>query len=218
MANSKIHVTLCAAMSLDGKIATNTGDSALSSKSDLIRVHKLRAKHDAILVGINTVRTDNPLLTVRYTRDKNPIRIILDTKASISILSRIVKTSNKVRTIIIVSNLASQSRIKRLQKYGITVIVLRAQRINVKTLMTKLQDYNIGSILLEGGSTINWEFVRHDLIDDAIICIVPRILGGSSSASLVGGAGFRRVNTSLKMRLQNYTKRGTELILHYSKL
>ncbi len=84
MEKSKPYVILSAATSIDGKIATRTGDSKLSSKQDSVRLHKLRSKVDAILVGKNTVLRDNPFLTVRYARGKNTIRIILDSKVIIT--------------------------------------------------------------------------------------------------------------------------------------
>jgi len=95
MEKSKPYVILSAAISVDGKIATRTGDSKLSSKQDSIRLHKLRSKVDAILVGKNTVLRDNPLLTVRYTRGKNPIRIVLDSKGIISKKSKILKNTSQ---------------------------------------------------------------------------------------------------------------------------
>ena len=89
MEKSRPYITLSAAISIDGKIATKIGDSKLSSKKDKTRVHRLRAKNDAILIGSNTVKQDNPMLTVRYAKGKNPIRIVLDSKAAINPKSRI---------------------------------------------------------------------------------------------------------------------------------
>ena len=100
MVKSNPYVILSAAISIDGKISTITGDSKLSSKKDHIRLHKLRSKVDAILIGKNTLLQDDPILTVRYTKGKNPIRIILDSKGTIPINSRIIKTSNEIPTII----------------------------------------------------------------------------------------------------------------------
>lgn len=218
MAASRIHVTLCAAMSIDGKITTRTGDSAFSSRNDLMRVHKLRASHDAILVGINTVRIDDPLLNVRYVRGKNPTRIILDTRASLRTDSRIAKTARKIQTIVVVSSAAPKIKIERLRKLGIHVIVSKRTKPSLKTLLGQLFLFGIRTILVEGGSTVNWEFVSKNLIDEAVICIAPRIVGGDASLSLVGGTGFARVGLSPKMRLRSCTKRNNELIVCYSKL
>ena len=98
MARSRPYVILSAAMSIDGKIATRTGASRLSSGKDLDRVHKLRSGVGAILVGKNTVLEDNPLLTVRRVGGKNPARIVVDPKAVIPTGSRIVKTSRQIPT------------------------------------------------------------------------------------------------------------------------
>ena len=99
MEKSKMYVILSAAISIDGKISTRKNDSKLSSKEDSIRLHKLRSKMDAILIGKNTLLRDDPLLTVRYAKGKNPIRIILDSKGSISKNSKIIKTSDAIPTI-----------------------------------------------------------------------------------------------------------------------
>ncbi|MFB5629597.1 MAG: RibD family protein, partial [Nitrosarchaeum sp.] len=104
-------IILSAAISIDGKISTRLGDSKLSSKKDIIRLHKLRSKVDAILVGKNTVNRDNPLLTVRYTKGKNPIRIILDSQGTISVNSKILQTCDKVPTIIVVSKKINKSNL-----------------------------------------------------------------------------------------------------------
>ena len=108
MEKSNMHIILSAAISIDGKISTRQNDSKLSSKQDKIRLHKLRSKVDAILIGKNTLVQDDPLLTVRYTRGKNPIRIILDSTGTIPINSRIIKTSNEIPTIIAVSKKISK--------------------------------------------------------------------------------------------------------------
>jgi len=112
MVSFRPHVIFSAAITLDGKLATRTGDSKLSSKADKIRVHKLRSKVDAILVGKNTAKIDDPLLSVRNIKKKNPVRIILDSNASIRTSSRILKTCSKIPTIIAVSKSAQKKTYK----------------------------------------------------------------------------------------------------------
>ncbi len=107
----------------------------LSSKSDSIRLHKLRSKVDAILIGKNTLLQDDPLLTVRYTKGKNPIRIILDSTGSIPINSRIIKTSNDVPTIIAVSKKISKKNLLKLQKLPVEIIIAGENSINLKLLL-----------------------------------------------------------------------------------
>ena len=113
MEKSRPKVILSAAITIDGKIASKTGDSKLSSKKDKARIHKLRSKVDAILVGSNTIKKDDPLLTVRYTKGKNPLRIILDSKANIDQKSQIIKTCKIVPTIIAISKQASKNNIDK---------------------------------------------------------------------------------------------------------
>ena len=114
MASYRPYVILSAAASLDGKIATKSGDSRFSSGKDKTRVYRLRATVDAILVGKNTVKRDDPILTVHQVKGKNPIRIILDSRATISTKSRIIKTCNKIPTIIAVSKKASNKNLENL--------------------------------------------------------------------------------------------------------
>jgi len=102
MGRFRPHVIFSAAITLDGKLATRTGDSKLSSKKDKIRVHKLRSQVDAILIGKNTAKIDDPLLSAHNIKKKNPIRIILDSNATIHTSSKILKTCSKIFTISII--------------------------------------------------------------------------------------------------------------------
>ena len=217
MEKSRPHVTLSAAMSIDGKIASRTGDSKLSSKKDKIRVHKLRANNDAILIGSNTVKHDDPLLSVRYTKGQNPIRIVLDSQASISSTSKIIKTSAQLPTIIAVSKSAPRKNIVRLKKYPIEIIVVGNKKIDVKKLLSLLNGKKINQILIEGGGTINWEFVRLGLVDEIIITIEPFLIGGKKAITLVDGEGFAMISKSKKLKLRNIRRLGNELVLHYTK-
>ena len=131
MVKSRPKVILSAAVSLDGKISTRTGDSKLSSKKDKIRLHKLRSKVDAILVGRNTVQRDDPKLTVRYVKGKNPIRIILDSQGSIPSNSKIIKTCKKVPTIIAVSKKISKKNLSRLQNLPLEITIFGDKKINI---------------------------------------------------------------------------------------
>ena len=113
MGRFRPHVIFSAAITLDGKLATRTGDSKLSSKSDKNRVHKLRSKVDAILIGKNTAKLDDPRLSAHNAKKKNPIRIILDSDATIDTNSRILRTSSKIPTIIAVGQMASKKKLAK---------------------------------------------------------------------------------------------------------
>ncbi|MBA4719197.1 MAG: 2,5-diamino-6-(ribosylamino)-4(3H)-pyrimidinone 5'-phosphate reductase [Nitrosopumilus sp.] len=218
MEKSKPYVILSAATSVDGKIATRTGDSKLSSKQDSVRLHKLRFKVDAILVGKNTVLRDNPLLTVRYTRGKNPIRIILDSKGTIPKKSKIIQTSNEIPTIIAVSKRISQSNLDKLHKFPVEVIIAGENSVNIKLLLKKLSDKKIKTILVEGGGTINWEFIKHNLFDELIITISPFLIGGNDAISFVQGQGFAKISSSPKLHLKLIKRLKNHLVLHYVKV
>ena len=122
MATSRPYVILSAAITLDGKIGIKNKRIKLSSKSDKIRVHKLRSEVDAIIIGKNTVKSDNPLLTVRHVKGKNPIRIILDSFGTIKSNSKIIQTCKEIPTIIAVSESISKRNLKRFEKFPLQII------------------------------------------------------------------------------------------------
>jgi 2,5-diamino-6-(ribosylamino)-4(3H)-pyrimidinone 5'-phosphate reductase len=213
MANSKPYVILSAAMSIDGKIATRKGKSKFSSNKDLARVHRLRGSVDAIIVGRNTVSVDNPSLTVRHVKGRNPIRIILDPKATISPNSKIVKTSKKIPTMVIVSEIAPARHVSLLTKKGLEVIKCGKIRIDLKKLLSILAKRGIKKILVEGGGTTNWYFLKEKLINEIIVTITPYMVGGKEAISLVEGHGFD--NISYLLKLKHVKRMGNEIVLHY---
>ncbi|MDH3191556.1 MAG: 2,5-diamino-6-(ribosylamino)-4(3H)-pyrimidinone 5'-phosphate reductase [Nitrosopumilus sp.] len=217
MEKSKLHIILSAAISIDGKIATHTGDSKLSSKQDVIRLHKLRSKVDAILVGKNTIVHDNPLLTVRFSKGKNPIRVILDSQGTISKTSKILQTSDNVPTIIAVSRNISQQNLKNLKKFPVEIIITGKTSVSIKALMSKLQKKGIKTILVEGGGTINWQFIKNCLFDEILITISPFIIGGTEAITFVQGKGFEKINQSPKLKLKSVKRLENHLFLHYIK-
>ena len=160
MENCKSMIVLSAAMTLDGKIGQRNKKVILSSKSDKIRVHKLRSKFDAILVGKNTVEQDDPLLTVRHAKGKNPIRIILDSHGTIKNTSKIIKTAKNIPTIIVTSQLVSKRNFSRLKNLPLDVIVCGKNQVDIRKLVPILCKKRIKRILLEGGGTLNLSFLR----------------------------------------------------------
>lgn len=218
MAKSRPHVTLSAAISLDGKIATKTGDSKLSSRADKIRVHKLRSKVDAILIGYNTLQRDDPILSVRYIKGKNPTRIILDSRGKISSNSKIVKTCKKIPTIIATSKKISKKNLQRLQKYPLEIIITGENKVNFKQLLKQLEKRKVKKLLVEGGGIVNWELIKQGLFDEIVVTVTPYLLGGKTSISFLQGVGFSKISKSTKLKLKNVKQQKNELVLHYSKL
>ena len=218
MEKSRPYVILSAAISIDGKIATRLGDSKLSSKKDKIRLHKLRSKVDAILIGKNTAHRDDPLLTVRYAKGKNPTRIILDSQGTISTNSKILQTCDKVPTIIVVSKKISTQNLKKLKKFPIEVITVGKNSVNIKSLLNNLGKRKIKTILVEGGGTVNWEFIKNNLFDEILITVTPFIIGGTDAITFVQGKGFDKIIKSPRLRLNTIKKLENYLVLHYTKV
>ena len=217
MASYRPYVILSAATSLDGKIATKSGDSRFSSGKDKIRVYRLRATVDAILVGKNTVKRDDPILTVHQVKGKNPIRIILDSRATINTKSRIIKTCNKIPTIIAVSKKASNKNLEKLRKFPLKIIVSGNNTVNIKKLLKTLWKLKIKKILVEGGGAVNWEFVNQNLFDEIIVTITPFLVGGKDAVSIIEGKGFSKIAKSRKLKLEKILRLENEVILCYAK-
>lgn len=174
------------AMTADGKIATKTGDSKwISSDKSREIVHHLRNKYSAILVGINTVLIDDPMLNVRLVKGRNPIRIICDTNLSMPIDSKIVKTAKEIETIIAFNK--ENEKIEELKKSGVRLLqVSNEEKVNIKLLLKKLGEMGIDSILLEGGGNLAFSFFEKNLINEVHTFISPKILGGAGKTPVVG--------------------------------
>ena len=218
MEKSNPYIILSAAISIDGKISTRTNDSKLSSKDDSIRLHKLRSTVDAILIGKNTLLQDDPLLTVRHTKGRNPIRIILDSKGTISTNSKIIKTSNEVSTIIAVSKKISKVNLLKLKKLPVEIIISGENTVNLKLLMKKLSTKKIQTVLVEGGGSVNWEFIKNNLFNELIITLSPYLIGGNDATSFVEGKGFAKISNSPNLKLKSIRRLKNYLVLNYIKV
>ena len=218
MEKFNMYVILSAAISIDGKISTRSNDSKLSSQEDTIRLHKLRSKVDAILIGKNTLLKDDPLLTVRHTKGKNPTRIILDSKGTISKNSKIIKTSNKIPTIIAVSKKINKANLSKLKNLPVEIIISGEHSVNLKLLMKKLATKKIETILVEGGGTVNWEFIKNNIFDELIITLSPYLIGGNDATSLVEGKGFSKILDSPNLKLKSVKRLKNHLVINYIKV
>lgn len=213
-----MYVILNAAMSIDGKISTRKNDSAISSKLDLVRVHKLRSTVDGIMIGISTVLGDDPMLNVRYsaTGTKNPTRIIIDSKARIPLNSRIIESSNKIQTIIAVTHNASSRKIKEIQKKGAQVLVYGNGKVNLRNLFQQLEKMGLKKIIVEGGGEINWSVLKLGLVNELVVTISPVVIGGRNAKTLVEGKGFTNISDGIKMKLSNkIIQNENEIVLFY---
>lgn len=215
MAKSRPFVILSAAISVDGKIATKIGDSKLSSRQDKVRLHRLRSKVDGILIGKNTVVRDDPLLTVRHVKGKSPTRIIVDSKGSISSRSKILQSSDKVPTILAVSKRITQKNLKRLGSFPVEILKVGQKEVDIKALLQRLSSRGIKTLMLEGGGTINWQFLKKKFVDEIIVTLTPCLIGGRDSISLVEGKGFKQISESVKLELVSTSRQSNEVVLRY---
>ena len=215
-----MQVIVNSAMTVDGKIATHQGDSAISSKDDVIRVHKLRDSVDGIIVGISTVLADNPRLTIRLGRkqpmEKHLTRIIIDSMGRIPLDSQILRTASKIKTIVAVTKLAHMNVRRKIKKTGAIVIVAGTNTVDLKRVLWTIQKMGIKKILVEGGGEINWSLFSLGIVNELIVTIAPRIVGGRQATTLVEGEGYSRISQGLKLQLKKVRmQNGGELVLHY---
>ncbi|MEM2874973.1 MAG: 2,5-diamino-6-(ribosylamino)-4(3H)-pyrimidinone 5'-phosphate reductase [Candidatus Hadarchaeales archaeon] len=210
------YVILNSAMSVDGKIATMTGDSALSCEEDLRRLHCLRASVDAVMVGAGTIISDNPSLTVRMVRGRNPIRVVVDGRCRIPLKSRVLNRS--ARTVVAVSGKAPKKKVNALRKMGVDVIVMGKREVDLSRLLSELHSRGVRKMLLEGGSMLNWEMLSRGLVDELRIAVAPVVLGGKDAKPLVGGKGFERVSEGLRLEFLGSSRVGENLLLRYRVL
>ena len=225
------YVLLKTAMTLDGKIASHTGDSKwITNEMSRQLVHKLRSELMGIVAGIGTVIADDPMLNCRISHEPcamsnehfssthiaqssklnaqslkihQPIRIIVDTKASISIDSQIVKTAKEYRTILAVScQLSSVSKLEMLKSFNVEILCCEEKdgHVDINDLMNKLGEMGIDSLLLEGGATLNAAFLEADCVDAIYAFIAPKIIGGANSKSPIGGKGIDMMKDAIMLK------------------
>lgn len=206
-------------MTVDGKIATTCGNSRISSRLDLLRVHKLRSSVDAILVGISTVLVDNPLLTVRLikpNKGSNPVRVVVDSHARIPIESRILKTAHRIETIVFVSERANDIKIRSIRSTGAMVIIAGAETVDLSDALLDLKKMGFKNILVEGGGEINWSLLSLGVVSELIVTISPKIVGGRSAITLVEGDGYEKISQAINMELKKVLReKNGEVVLFY---
>ena len=208
-------------MTIDGKIATKRGDSTISSKQDLRRLHRLRSSVDAIIIGISTVIVDNPRLTVRLVKrcGTTPVRIIVDSTGRIPLDSKILKSASKINTIVAVTSKASDKRIDKIKSAGALVIVAGTRTVDLKELFYILKKMGFNKILVEGGGELNWSVLQLGIVNELMVTVAPRIVGGRTATTLVEGDGYTKISEGIKMELIKISRQNNgEVILYYKLL
>ena len=204
-------VIINAAMSIDGKIALSDGKGVrLSNQEDLRRVHRLRASVDAILVGVGTVLKDDPKLTVKseYAKGRNPLRVVLDSDGKISESAHVLDGS--APTLIVTSEESGRSFPHA------EVLRLGKDEVNLQALLDRLGARDVKTLLVEGGSTVIWSFLRQGLADELKVFVSSRVLGGHAAPTLAGGAGFTSLDEAPRLRLDRIERLGDGALLEYA--
>ncbi len=212
------YVIIVSEVTIDGKLTLYRGASSkelmtLMDQEAYRYLHEIRAKVDGIMVGCETVRTDNPSLTVRYVEGKNPVRIIPCSTANVPADANIF--SPDAKTIIVTTKRAPEDRIKKIMDKGAEVIVAGEDLVDFDILLPMLYERGIKNLMVEGGSSINWEFVRRGFVDEIRLIHLPVIVGGENVPTLVGGEGFKSLKNVLNLRLRSHFKRGHQLITEW---
>ena len=208
----KPYVVINCAMSADGKIASPSGKQMrISCDEDIKRMYELRNKCDAILVGINTVLTDNPKLTVKekYVKNpKQPIRLVLDTNCKTPVDSLVV--NDVAKTYIITGKQCDKN-------YGdnVEVIVCDTDKdglINSEKLMGILYNRDIKKLMVEGGGTVIWNFLKSGFVDDFYVYVGPMIIGGKDTPTIAGG---NKIDENSNLKIVETKTIGPGTLLHY---
>jgi diaminohydroxyphosphoribosylaminopyrimidine deaminase/5-amino-6-(5-phosphoribosylamino)uracil reductase len=203
------YVILKSGMTLDGKIATASGESRwITSIQSRREVHQLRGQVDAVLVGVGTVLSDNPSLTARTGAQldtlapRQPLRIVVDSRLRIPLDAQILSRQNEARTIVATTGSAPATRRSALQKKGIETITLPAMqgRVSLPALLKELGRRGIMSLLVEGGGEMNAAMLKANLVHHACLYITPALLGGDDAKGIIGGKSPARLTQAVKLR------------------
>jgi diaminohydroxyphosphoribosylaminopyrimidine deaminase/5-amino-6-(5-phosphoribosylamino)uracil reductase len=209
-------VTLKIAQTLDGKIATASGESKwITGEKAREEGHRLRNINDAILVGINTVLTDDPSLTTRILNGHDPVRVIVDTHLRIPLHAKVLKRKSLTRTIVATVVGAPKNKIKKLQAVGAEVITVKPAkgRVDLRALMRKLGKMDIISVLIEGGAEVNASALKSGIVDKAVIFIAPLLMTGRDSLCSIGGISPFKLAEAVKLTNVTYRFVGQDLMI-----
>jgi diaminohydroxyphosphoribosylaminopyrimidine deaminase/5-amino-6-(5-phosphoribosylamino)uracil reductase len=212
MKTKRPFVILKVAMSMDGKIATKTGDSKYITGREARRyIHQLRSELDAVMVGINTVLKDNPRLTPRLAKGKDPIKIVVDTELRMPMKCNLMKQPSKL--IIATTKKASKAKINKFYQRGVNVIVLNSKRgmVDLKELMKELGKKEITSVMIEGGAELNSSAIKDKVADKLLIFTAPKLVGTGVGA--IGNLGITKIDKAVKLKNIRTMKVGKDVLL-----
>lgn len=211
-------VILKAALSLDGKIATRTGASRwITGKEARAFGHGLRASVDAIMVGVETVLKDDPLLTARPRKGprRSPLRVILDSRLRTPPTAKVLTARSSAGTILVATEEAPLRRRRRLEKAGARVWIVpgRDGLVSLRALLRRLGREGCVSVLVEGGSEVHASLLAEGLADKVLFFIAPLILGGRAAPGPVGGLGVREPSEGVHLDRVSVQRLGEDILV-----
>jgi diaminohydroxyphosphoribosylaminopyrimidine deaminase / 5-amino-6-(5-phosphoribosylamino)uracil reductase len=210
----RTHVTLKVAMSLDGRIATRKGDSRWITGEEARKdVHALRARCDAVMVGSTTAHTDDPELTVRHVAtERQPVRVVIDGRAALSVASKLATTARDVSTWVIAGESCSQERVRALRDAGVVVeqVAEREGHVDLLAALRWLASQGIVSVLSEGGGGLHGAMLDAGLGDRVVAYVAPMILGGTDARPAFGGLGSENLALARRLRDVSVTQVGAD--------
>ena len=205
-------VTIKVAMSADGKIATKTGDSKyITSREARTLVHKLRAEVDAVMVGLNTVIRDDPELTPRLFKGKDPMKIVVDSALKIPKNCNLMKNPSKL--IIATTSKAHKTDMEKMHQKGIKVIVAKSSKgmVDLQDLMKQLGKHEITNVMIEGGSELNSSAIKAGVVDKMLIFTAPKLIGNGKGA--IGNLGINTIDKAIEMKNVTLAKIGKDMLI-----
>lgn len=219
----KPYVLMKCAATLDGKIATETGDSRwVSCEESRQYVHRLRHQMMAIMVGLRTVELDDPMLNCRLEGEVcQPIRVVVDSKARISLHSQLVKTAREIPVLVAHTQSAEADKLLQLQQHGVITMCCEScnNRVDINDLLHQLANPTSGSlpaissVLLEGGATLNASFLQAGAVDEVNLFIAPKLVGGNAAPGFVGNLGIEKMADAIELQAAEYQTIGKDLLL-----
>ncbi len=208
------------AMTIDGKIASRTGDSQwISNQASRTEVHQLRGRMDAILVGIGTALADDPMLNARTPEPPPRVatRIVLDSAARLPLTSKLVQSANEIPVLIAVTEGADPAKVKSLEDHGCEVRRFASRDQILPELLSQLSRHGITNLLVEGGAGILGTLNELDMIDEVQLFLGPMLLGGAAAPSPIGGLGAEALADSPQFRLVDMNRRGDDIHAIYRR-
>jgi diaminohydroxyphosphoribosylaminopyrimidine deaminase/5-amino-6-(5-phosphoribosylamino)uracil reductase len=205
------------AMTLDGKIATRTGDSKwISGSESRALVHAQRGRMDAIVVGIGTVLADDPLLTARPPGPRTPVRVVLDSRGRLPVTSRLAATTGETPTLIVTAGEPPSERAVALRRAGCSLLGLPGEqgRPAITALLEELGRRRMTNVLVEGGADVLGSFVDAAAIDEVHVFVAPMLLGGAAAKTPVAGRGAEKVAEALRLTGWDVQTIGGDVLLH----